>query len=131
MKMRIKANSLRLRISRSEVERFLRGDVIEESIRFSPQPGNELRYVLERAADGASTGVAFENSRIAVSVSHADLQQFAQDEQVGIYATLDIGIASPFELVIEKDFACLDRSAEDNEDTFPNPHRSADCRVAP
>jgi len=30
-------------------------------------------------------------------------------------------------LLIEKDFACLDRSEEDNEDTFPNPNTGTKC----
>lgn len=31
------------------------------------------------------------------------------------------------ELILEKDFACLDRSDADNHDTFPNPLIGASC----
>lgn len=31
------------------------------------------------------------------------------------------------ELILEKDFACLDRSDADNHDTFPNPFIGASC----
>ena len=35
--------------------------------------------------------------------------------------------AGTLALLIEKDFACLDRSEEDNEDTFPNPNVGITC----
>ena len=31
------------------------------------------------------------------------------------------------DLIVEKDFACLDLSDADNEDTFPNPNSGAIC----
>ena len=31
------------------------------------------------------------------------------------------------DLILEKDFACLDRSNEHNQDTFPNPLTEAIC----
>ena len=36
----------------------------------------------------------------------------------------DIGTLA---LLIEKDFACLDGSEADNEDTFPNPNDGTSC----
>jgi hypothetical protein len=125
MKLRIKGNSLRLRVSRSEVERFLRGERIEEAIHFSADPSKKLTYVLESAVDSTETCVNFEDSRIGVSVSKEDLHRFAKGDQVGIYTNLDIGSEGNFELVIEKDFTCLDRTDKDNVDTFPNPHPTA------
>ena len=41
--------------------------------------------------------------------------------------TLDMGSAGSLEVVVEKDFACLDRSDEDNSDSFANPHAGATC----
>jgi hypothetical protein len=47
--------------------------------------------------------------------------------QVGIYATVDRGENGTLNLVVEKDFACLDLSDADNLDTFPNPELGAVC----
>jgi hypothetical protein len=44
-----------------------------------------------------------------------------QDSQVGVYTTVDIPPEGLLDLIVEKDFACLDQSDEDNTDTFPNP----------
>jgi hypothetical protein len=49
MKLRIKGNSLRLRVSRSELVRFQAGVRIEETIHFTPAPEAKLTYALESA----------------------------------------------------------------------------------
>jgi hypothetical protein len=38
-----------------------------------------------------------------------------------------MGPAGSLEIVVENDFACLDRSDEDNSDAFANPHAGAAC----
>jgi len=48
-------------------------------------------------------------------------------DQVGIAEHIALGKLGSLGLLIEKDFACLDRSEEDNEDTFPNPNASVVC----
>jgi hypothetical protein len=53
MKLRIKGNSMRLRVSRSEVTRLLAGDRLEETIRFGPETRARFTY-------GNTTGVVGE-----------------------------------------------------------------------
>ena len=48
-------------------------------------------------------------------------------DQVGIAEDISLGELGALTLLIEKDFACLDRSDEDNKDTFANPNVSAQC----
>ncbi len=50
MKLRIKGNSLRLRVSPSEMERLLSAGRIEEIIHFAQEPDAKLTYALEQAA---------------------------------------------------------------------------------
>lgn len=127
MKLRIKGDSLRLRVSRSELARFLRGERIEDTIHFSSQPEARLTYALENAANGASTGVRYNAGHVTVLLSKDHVRTWSDNDQVGIYTSVGIGSENPLELVIEKDFACLDRSDEDNTDTFENPHSGAIC----
>jgi hypothetical protein len=127
MKLRIKGDSLRLRVSRSELKRFLQGEAIEETIHFSSEPKAQLTYALESSPDGVSTGVSFAAERVTVMLSQEDANTWSDNSQVGIYTTLDAGGGRSLQLVVEKDFACLDRSDEDNEDTFPNPHADESC----
>jgi hypothetical protein len=127
MKLRIKGNSLRLRVSRSEVERFLAGNRIEETIHFSPAPEAKLTYALESAPHTTATHVRYSSQQVAVILADDQVRVWSDANQVGIYTTVDIGPDGPLELAIEKDFACLDRSDEDNRDTFVNPHAGAVC----
>jgi hypothetical protein len=53
-------------------------------------------------------------------------REWAEGDEVGIYGDVDTGI-SRLAVIVEKDFACLDRSERDNIDTFPNPHKGAVC----
>jgi hypothetical protein len=50
MKLRIKGNTLRVRVSRSEVARLLAGDCLEETIHFSPEPVAKFTYALHRSS---------------------------------------------------------------------------------
>ena len=62
-------------------------------------------------------------SRRPIVIQESPLPQ----SEVGVYTTLDMGSAGSLEVAVEKDFACLDRSDEDNCDTFANPHLGATC----
>ena len=53
MKFRINGNSLRLRVTRSELERLVKNARIEETIYFSPDEQSRLTYVLEHSPDSA------------------------------------------------------------------------------
>ena len=71
--------------------------------------------------------VSYAEQTVTVSLSSEAVGRWAGAEtEVGIYGRFDTGRV-PLELMIEKDFACLDRSDEDNEDTFANPHVGSVC----
>lgn len=127
MKLRIKGDALRLRVSRSELDRFLRGERIEETIHFSSDLDAKLTYSLENAADGASTGVRYRPGQVVVMLAKDQVETWSEPSQVGIYTSLQIGPTVSLELVIEKDYACLDRDDRDNADTFDNPHAGTMC----
>ena len=127
MKLRIKGNSLRLRVSRSELERFLTGERIEETIHFSSEPGAKLTYALQSVPNGAGTGVRYSSQEITVLLSEGHVQEWSDINQIGVYTLVDIGPEGPLDLIVEKDFACLDRSDEENQDTFANPHANEIC----
>lgn len=127
MKLRIKGNSLRLRVTRSELDRLVRNGRIEETTWLGAGSNCRLTYALELSHNG--DGVTLRNvpPEIAVLLPSGEVSTWKSSDQVGIYATADLGPHGFLELVIEKDFACLDRSDEDNLDTFPNPLAGAVC----
>lgn len=127
MKLRIHKNSLRLRLGPSEIARLLASGRIEETIRFAPGENGQLTYALELAPDdGQHLSIRSVGREIAVLVPRAPAQQWAEGDAVGIGGKIMAG-DNALELLVEKDFACIDRKAELNEDTFPNPKAGAAC----
>lgn len=127
MKLRIKGNSLRLRVTPSEVKQLLRDGVIREHVQFTADSGDRLTYAVISSLSGATTTVAYHLGNITVSVPELQLKEWANGEEVGLYADVALGDGKHFSVSIEKDFACLDRSDAENEDTFPNPSLAGAC----
>jgi hypothetical protein len=127
MKLRIKGNSIRLRVSRSELERFLSGSRIEETVHFAPETDARLIYALESARQAVPVVVRYQPQAVTVVLSEDQARIWSGENEIGVYTSIEIGAAGALEVIVEKDFACLDRSDEDNSDTFANPHAGATC----
>jgi uncharacterized protein DUF7009 len=127
MKLRIKGNSLRVRVSRSEVTRLLAGDSLEETIYFAPDTSAKFTYALRQDASLSQMAVQYTQNMVVILLPADQAIAWGVTDQVGIAENIALGKLGSLELLIEKDFACLDRSDEDNQDTFPNPNASAVC----
>ena len=127
MKLRIKGNSLRLRVMPSEAKQLLRDGAIREHVQLTANPKDRLMYAVISSLSGATTTVAYQSGNITVSVPEVQLKNWAGSEEVGVYADVALGDDRILSVTIEKDFACLDRSDAENEDTFPNPILAAVC----
>jgi hypothetical protein len=120
MKLRISSNSLRLRLTRSEVEEFAANGSYECAIDLA---GGRLTYRLERA-DVEATTARLSECTITVRVPSAAADRWTGSEDVGINALT----AGSLKITIEKDFACLKpRAGEDTEDHYPHPEVGAMC----
>jgi len=112
MKIRIKGDSIRFRLTRSEVERFDIDGRIKEETNF----GNKvLTYVLQRC-DGEVITAEYLNDTITIYMPEKMADEWTTTEKVGFEN--EDGLLS---LYIEKDFQCLDNVAEDQSDNYPNP----------
>lgn len=127
MKLRIKGNSLRLRVSRSELSQFLAGYRIEETIHLTTSTEAKLTYALESSPSATEVGVRYVPQEITVLLPEMLMQAWSEEREIGVYASIDIGNAKTLEVSIEKDFACLDGSDEENLDTFANPQADRAC----
>lgn len=111
MKLRIKGNTIRLRLTQSEVAAVANGDVVVEMTPLA-QP---FTYALETS--GETIGAAFAAGRMTVNIPHAVALQWASTEEVSLR-----GREGGVEILVEKDFACLiPREGEEDPDAFPNP----------
>jgi hypothetical protein len=103
--------------------------VILDAVHFSGDPGEAWIYGIRNSPLSAPT-VAFEQNRMFVAVGPEDIEKWLCAEEVGIYFSVDIGPYGELDVALEKDFACLDRSDEDNADSFPNPHATEQCGLS-
>jgi len=126
MKLRIKGNSLRLRVSPSEVTRLLETGRIEETIHFAPDPDARLTYALEHKPQTTAMTVRYTPQRVTVVVSSSAALQWANGREVGLYGETGTD-SGTLDLAVEKDFACLDKSDAENIDTFAHPKQGAIC----
>lgn len=130
MKIRMKGNSLRLRVGRSELARFLEYGCIDETIQFAAAPEARFTWALEVALQpDRTTRVRYRACEVAVVLTPEQVRLWQKEDQVGIYTRVDLGGENTLEVIVEKDFACLDGSDSENVDTFANPHVGSDCQV--
>jgi len=127
MKLRLQFNSIRLRLKRSEVEQFVRTGRVEEKIIFGDAAGDTLHYVLE-ATDKISTPRAeFKAGGILVQVPTQMALRWGSGDDIGIEGDESAGNKTQLRILVEKDFACIDGTEEQNFDTFPNPLAGIKC----
>lgn len=122
MKLRIKGNSLRLRLLRSEVERLAVAGVISDEVRFGVGTDQTLRYTIA-ASDGVDElTVQFSDNQILVQLPQTAAIGWATGDSVAIDAMIDVGNGSDLSVLIEKDFECVGRPDDpDRADAYPNP----------
>jgi hypothetical protein len=129
MKLRIKDNTLRLRVSRSDLDLLIQNGRVNSTIYFSGNAEDKWTYAIEMRSNMDSATLRYRPTEVLVLVPDADAKAWAGSDQVGIYASCQLGQGQRqrLEILVEKDFACLDLSDAQNEDTFPNPAMGVTC----
>jgi hypothetical protein len=126
MKMRVRGNSIRLRLKQTEVAELTEKGLVEEVIEFGEK--NKLFYALGTSAEAGKVRAEFHENRIKIVIPHAQAKSWSESEQTGIEAEQETGDGKILKLLIEKDFACLKpRKGEEDKDAFPNPAENAEC----
>ncbi|WP_373075272.1 DUF7009 family protein [Zeaxanthinibacter enoshimensis] len=118
MKIRIKDNSVRFRLTRSEVEQFGNTGYYASHTEFN---GSKFGYALQ-AKDGISELQAgFTDNTITLYVPISLAEEWASTDKVGLANSYTLDSGKPLLLLLEKDFVCLDERSEDESDNYPNP----------
>lgn len=118
MKIRIKGNSVRYRLSKSEVAKFgVEGLLSEET----EMLGGTLIYALKRTQE-ENLNVSFSEGCITFGMPEAIAHQWVNSEEVGFQHRMLLPNGHEVFLLIEKDFVCIDNTFEDQSDNYPNPN---------
>ena len=120
MKLRIFDDSIRFRLTRSEVARIERGETVESTCRF---PGGErLTYAL-RVVDAKSLDARMRDGRIEIAIPRQRAAKWAAGAEISLRgeSRAKDGV---FRMLIEKDFTCIEPRADEDQDPadlYPNP----------
>ena len=128
MKLRIRGDSVRLRLTRGEVKSLLEAGKVEEETRFPV--GSAFRYRLTAATDCREVGASYDGATLSVALPADLARRWGESDEVGIRVALALGAgAGELGILIEKDFPCLTaRPGEDDSDAFSaDSPRSTSC----
>ena len=118
MKIRIKGNSVRFRLTKTEVAQLGAEGFVEETTGFPG--GSTFRYAVLSSSEG-NKGASFEEGSIIISVPKEWARAWVSNEEVGTSFVVNT-TANELSVLIEKDFNCLVvREDEDESDHFKNP----------
>lgn len=119
MKLRIQGNSVRIRLTQSEVARVGEGKAVEQSTAFAS--GAVLVSQVRVSSRRERVSAIFAEGRIAIVLPVEQARQWATSDEVGIEAIQNAGDGQALRILVEKDFECLHSAAEGDSDAFPNP----------
>ena len=124
MKLRLRNNSIRLRLLRGEVQELAKNGSLEESIFFGLNDTDRLTYKLQTDFNAETISANFVDQTITVLVPTKVALDWIETEKVGLsfnQKSCDNDDKS-LRILIEKDFVCLDRRDDpDDADAFPHP----------
>jgi len=119
MKLRIRGDSIRLRLTQSEVKKLAEEGRVEELTRFGP----DERFTYAISFGGTVLSAKLVSRGLEITVPDEVARTWASSDAVSIEGARDLGDGSTLRILVEKDFACLtERPHEDDADAFPNPN---------
>ena len=121
MKLRIDGDSVRLRLTPSEVRQLAEAGRVDDSLHLAP--GAALTYGL-RAADVPALGARWDGTALTVLVPSDWIPAWAEGDGVGFDGAQEAGGGRRLAILVEKDFECLHKRP-DEPDAFPNPRADA------
>ncbi len=119
MKLRIKGDSLRLRLTQAEVRELAEQGAVSDRVHFAP--GAELTYRIRLDADVNTLTAGYVDDTIEVRVPDAVAREWCGTDLVTLEYSKQTS-RGHLRLMVEKDFSCpVPRAGEDESDHFPHP----------
>jgi hypothetical protein len=123
MKLRLKGDTVRLRLTQSEVRQLAEGLPVQLLTRIDLATALLVRLQTWHLAVAS---VALHENTMEVQVPATETSAWAGNDQEGLEFRIDNGFPEGLLLWVEKDFNCLKpRPGEDESDHFPHPGASA------
>lgn len=117
MKIRILGNSLRFRLTRSEVNTVCTKGYIEDQTTFDTAV---FSYAVKLVTNSEQFTAQFRDNTIKLNLPKSLGNNWHLTEQVGFGTTMEFMNNGSLSLFLEKDFTCLDEQLEDQSGNYPN-----------
>jgi hypothetical protein len=122
MKLRIKGNSIRLRLLQSEVKRLESTGTISEETRFGIRTDQTLKYSIAVTDGVDELSTEFSDNQILVMLPETMAVAWCRGDEVGLEKTIEIDGETQLHVLVEKDLECIGRPDDpDRADAFPHP----------
>ena len=128
MKLRLKGNSIRVRLDRRDVEGLIDRGRIYDAVRFGPGAGMAFSYAVEVGAAPRSRPTAsYVAGHLSIVIDRDDAEAWRDGDRVG-FDHAQVVAGGVVRVLLEKDFACLDRPpGEESDDAWAYPNPSTVC----
>lgn len=125
MKLRIRDNSIRLRLMRGEVDALKSDGMV--SARTAFPGGRALSYAVESSPANVTLAAHFSDNVLTVRIPETSVLAWATTDQVSISGEQLLDDGQSLQVLVEKDFACLaPREGEDEADMYPHPEAGSE-----
>ena len=121
MKLRIKSNSIRIRLTKTEVSTLSVTGYLEEQTLFA---NNKFVYALQSLDDANELSASIDGNKITMFVPGKLIKDWPVNDVVGFEARIPVAENQSLYLLLEKDFVCLDETTEDQSDNYENPSKT-------
>jgi len=114
MKLRIKGNTIRFRLVKTEVKQLQELGFVEDKTEFSTL---NFSFRLEAKEGIQGLEAHYTDHKIILNIPSQEANIWYQTDQITYKNNFEKLL-----LIIEKDFVCLDHSDEDQSDNYANPN---------
>ncbi|SIQ17870.1 DUF7009 family protein [Maribacter ulvicola] len=121
MKIRIKGDSIRFRLTQSEVKSLSENGQIYDSTNFGTI---KFSYGVVLKRDVNQLHISFTNNSIILEMPETIGKAWFSNDIVTYDHIMKTTLGNNLYLLLEKDFTCLDNTIEDQSDNYPNPKLS-------
>lgn len=122
MKLRLKGNSIRVRLDRRDIERLIGEGRVGDTVRFGPDMA--FSYAVEMgSAPRERPSASYSDGCLTIRIDAADAETWHVSDRIGFDHQQAVE-GGTLRVLLEKDLACLDRPPGEEADdayAFPNP----------
>ncbi len=128
MKLRIRGDSLRVRVTQDELAALGRGEAVVDAIHFGTDLAAALRCEVQVSPAAQVLDATLDDRTIRVAVPASAIERLVSTDEVGVSGQRPLGDGRILAVLLEKDFRCLvPRPGEEATGTFDRPGDAPSC----